>query len=161
MKFSVDYTDLQSKLSKKRAFRLSDVKGKIRKVAFDVVRFVDSDKIDDLWQIHRDGDDEYIVAMYDDEQTEKKAEASVSNPWKAMPDGSGQNIHLFYKDTPIKKIALASLGIPAEDAWLVSRSVSQRLASDQSFFNSFVKELSDEEKKALKQAEPSLLAGKY
>ena len=73
-KFSVDYMDLQSKLSQKRAFRLSDVKEKIRKVAFDVVRFVDSDKLDDLWQIHRDGEDEYIVAMYDEEKTEKKAE---------------------------------------------------------------------------------------
>lgn len=160
-KFSVDYTDLQSKLSVKKAFRLSDVKERIRKVAFDVVRFVDSDKIDELWQIHRNGEDEYIVAMYnEDEQTEKRASASVVTPWKAMPDNSGNNINLFYKDSPIKRIALAPLGIPSEDAWLVSHSISQKLATDQSFLNSFVKELTKEERQALKEIEPSLLAGK-
>lgn len=156
-KFSVDYMDLQSKLSQKRAFRLSDVKEKIKKVAFDVVRFVDSDKLDDLWQIHRDGEDEYIVAMYEEEQVEKKA--SLIN-WRVIPDGSGKNIHLFYKDTPIKKIALAPLGIPTEDAWLVSHSISQKLASDRSFFDSFVKELTITEKQILREVEPSLLAGK-
>ena len=159
MKFSVDYTDLQSKLSKKRAFRLSDVTGKVKKVAFDVVRFVDSDKIDDLWQIHRDGDDEYIVAMYEEEQTEKTASAATTL-WKAIPDGAGKHIHLFYKDTPIKRIALAPLGIPSEDAVMVSRSISQKLASDRSFFDSLVKELTEEERAALKQLEPSLLTGK-
>lgn len=158
MKFSVDYTDLQSKLSQKRAFRLSDVTGKVKKVAFDVVRFVDSDKIDDLWQIHRDGDDEYIVAMYEEEQTEKTA--SIATFWKAIPDGAGKYIHLFYKDTPIKRIALAPLGIPSEDAVMVSRSISQKLASDRSFFDSLVKELTEEEKGALQQLEPSLLTGK-
>ncbi len=159
MKFSVDYTDLQSKLSKKRAFRLSDVTGKVKKVAFDVVRFVDSDKIDDLWQIHRDGDDEYIVAMYEEEQTEKTASVATTS-WRAVPDGAGKNIHLFYKDVPIKRIALAPLGIPSEDAAMVSRSISQKLASDRSFFDSFVKELTEEERATLKQLEPSLLTGK-
>lgn len=159
-KFSVDYTDLQSKLSKKRAFRLSDVKEKIKKVAFDIVRFVDSDNVDDLWQIHRDGEDEYIVAMYD-EQSEKKASASATTNWKAIPDGSRKNIHIFYKDIAIKKIALAPLGIPEDDAWLMSYSISQKLTSDQSFFNSFVKDLTSIEKQVLKQAEPSIMAGKY
>jgi len=158
--FSVDYIDLQKKLSEKKAFRLSDVKGKIKKVAFDVVRFVDSDKLDDLWQIHTDGDDEYIVAMYEEEQTEKTASASTPAPWKALPDGSGNNIHLFYKDTPIKKIALAPLGIPATDAWMVSHSLSQRLATDQSFFDSFLNELTEKERQVLTEAAPSLLAGK-
>lgn len=154
IKFSVDYTDLQSKLSQKRAFRLSDVKEKIRKVAFDVVRFVDSDKIDDLWQIHRDGDDEYIIAMYTENEVEKCASLS---PWKAVPDSSGTHIHLLYKNMPIKKIALAPLGIPLEDVWLVSHSIPQRLATDQSFLDSLLKELTSHERQALIEVEPSFL----
>lgn len=157
MKFSVDYSNLQSKLSQKKAFRLSEVKDRLRKVAFDVVRFVDSDRIDDLWQIHRDGEDEYIVAMYDD-QTEKRASASMT--WKALPDQVGSHVSLFYKNAPIKRIALAPLGIPSEDAWLVCHSIVQKLATDQDYFNSFIKELTENEKKVLKEIEPSLLAGK-
>lgn len=154
-KFSVDYSDLQNKLSRKKAFRLADVKGRIRKVAFDVVRFVDSDKLDDLWQIHRDGEDEYIVAMYNDnEQTEKVA--SITN-WKALPDSSGNHINIFFRNAPVKKIALAPLGIPTEDAWLVSRSISEKLASDQSYLKSFIQELSAHERKALEEIEPSIL----
>jgi hypothetical protein len=159
MKFSVDYTDLQNKLSQKKAFRLLDVKDKLKKVAFDVVRFTDSDKIDDLWQIHRDGDDEYIIAMYDDDQTEKKAVAS-SNPWSAIPDTLGNNINIFYNKNPIKRIKIASLGIPSEDAWLVSHSIMDKLANDKLFFNSFIKELTKEEKTSLNEINPSLLAGK-
>ncbi len=155
-KFSVDYTDLQGKLSKKKAFRLSDVKHKIKKVAFDVVRFVDSDKIDDLWQIHRDGDDEYIVAMYDDEgQT-----PTLKTAWSVLPDASGQNLSVFYGSSPIKRIGLKQLGIPAEDAGMVSQSVRTKLATDEKFLNTFVNELSKEEREALTDANPSLLAGK-
>jgi len=157
VKFSVDYSDLQSKLSQKKAFRLSEVKGRIKKVAFDVVRFVDSDKIDDLWQIYRDGDDEYIVAMYE-EQNEKKA--SASGNWKVLPDSSGSYIHLFCKNVPITRIALTPLGIPSEDAWLVSRTVMEKLANDQSYLNSLIQELTEEEKSSLREVEPSLLAGK-
>lgn len=160
VKFSVDYSALQDKLSQKKAFRLSEVKERIRKVAFDVVRFVDSDKIDDLWQIYRDGDDEYIVAMYENEQTEKKASASISNIWKALPDGSGSHIHLFYKNAPITRIALAPLGIPCEDAWLVSHSMVEKLATDQNYLNSLIQELTEDEKASLREIEPSLLAGK-
>lgn len=156
-RFSVDYSNLQDKLSKKKAFRLSDVKERIRKVAFDVVRFIDSDKIDDLWQIQRDGEDEYIVAMYNDnEQTEKVA--SVTN-WKVLPDNSGGYVSVFFRNEPIKRIALAPLGIPTEDAWLVSKSISEKLASDQSYLRSFIQELSPHERKTLDEIEPAIKLG--
>lgn len=157
MKFSVDYTDLQSKLSKKKAFRLVDVQHKIKKVAFDVVRFVDSDKIDDLWQIHREGEDEYIVAMYEDEAKEKVASAS---PWSAIPDRNQNNVNVFFNGNPIRKISMASLGIPVEDVYIVCRSLTDKLANDKSFFENFIKELTAEERKALEEINPSILAGK-
>ena len=66
-KFAIDVDSLENKLQKKTAYRLEDVKDKVRKVAFDVVRFVDNDAtIDGLWQIQKHDDGEYIVAMYED-----------------------------------------------------------------------------------------------
>src|SRR3990167_7919966 len=158
-KFSVDYTDLQSKLSQNRAFRLVDVRHKIKKVAFDVVRFVDSDRIDDLWQIHRDGEDEYIVAMYDDKKKESSKIASAS-PWTAVPDGAGKNVNVFYCGNPIKRVAIASMGIPPDDAYIACRSLTDKLANDKSFLTSFIKELTAEERKTLDNVNPSILAGK-
>src|SRR5574343_1213936 len=70
-KFALDYSELQSKLTAKRAYPLAEVKDKIRKVAFDVVQFIDSNHIDELWKIERDGDNEYIVAMYDEDDENK------------------------------------------------------------------------------------------
>ena len=50
-KFAVGYASLQSSLEKPKVYKLEDVKDKIKKVVFDVVRFLDSDNIDGLWQI--------------------------------------------------------------------------------------------------------------
>lgn len=155
-KFSVDYTELQSKLSKKQAYRLVDVKHRIRKVAFDVVRFVDSDKIDDLWQIHRDGDDEYIVAMYDDADNKKEsAKTASSTVWNAVQDVAGNYVNVFYHGNPVKKICLAELGISPEDAYLVCQSLKDKLANDKAFLRKFANELDDIEIEELKETVPS------
>lgn len=157
-KFSVDLTELQSKLQAKKAYRLSDVKHKIKKVAFDVVKFVDSDRIDDLWQIQRDGDDEYIVAMYDDNVT--KTASAPTSQWSALADNAGNNVNVFYRNVPVKRICIASMGIPAEDSYLVCRSITEKLASDKSFLVKFLSELTDSERKSLEDIDPSVLATK-
>lgn len=148
-KFSVNYTELQGKFLKKRAYRLDDVKHRIRKVAFDVVRFVDdNDGIDGLWQIHRDGDDEYIVAMYD--EVKKEASKNVtSNIWNALQDSSGNYVNVFYHGNPVKKISLAELGIPPEEAYLVCQSLKDKLANDKVFLRKFANELENIEIKEL------------
>lgn len=154
--FLVDYSELQAKLSKKRAFRLNDVKHKIKKVAFDVVRFVDNDKIDDLWQIHREGDDEYIVAMYDEDQ-QKTASTSI---WSVVPDSNGTNLNVFCNNFPIKRVALNTLGIPSEDAHTVAHMMRKKFSTDQSFIDVFVKELSDKEREVFDEANLTFEAGK-
>lgn len=150
-KFSLDYSNLNQNLNREKYFKLKDVKDRLQKVAFDVVRFIDSDgtgdNIDGLWQIRTNKDGEYIVAMYE-EEIEKTA-SSKKNDWTAMPDRSGSNINIFYKDEPIKIISIASLGIPASDAGIVSQSIVNKLATDELFFNSFVKELTASEKQKL------------
>lgn len=152
-KFAVNYQELETKLEDKpRIFKLADVKDKIRVVAFDVVKFHDSDGLDGLWQIKQTDDGEYIVATYDD--SELTSEASVSTPWKALArDGL---VHVFYKNDPVTKISLASVGIPADEAGLFVSHLPQSLATNKKLAASMLKELSDEERKELFASHPEL-----
>lgn len=126
---SVDYSELQDKLSRKKAYKLEDVSHRIKKVAFDVVRFVDkSDSIDGLWQIHKSNDGDYIVAMYDNEQGEQ---IKSSSNWNAVSDKSGKFINIFYNDTPVTRISLSSLGLPNEEAKSVCGFLPEKLASSE------------------------------
>lgn len=155
-KFAVNYNDVKTQLNQKRKYRLADVKDRLQKVAFDVVRFVDSDKLDDLWKVERDGDDEYIVAMYDDQVLTSEASSVTANDWNVLPDKIG-NIHVFYKETPIKKISLASLNISQNDAHSTCRLVKEKLASSQTFLRKFVNELTETERDSLVEVNPTIL----
>ena len=159
-KFSLDYADLQSKLSQKKMYRLADVQHKLKRVAFDVVRFVDNDNIDQLWKIERDGDDEYIVAMYDDTQVVPQTKTASDNPWNAVADANNEFVHIFFKEEPIKRIAMKDFGISGEDAYMVCGILRSKLASDTNFLRKFVNELSQDERAVLTDAEPSLLSNK-
>lgn len=160
-KFALDYSELQSKLTAKRAYPLAEVKDKIRKVAFDVVQFIDSNHIDELWKIERDGDNEYIVAMYDEDDENKISTSQnkvAASPWQVVLDNAKENIHIFYQSAPIKKIALASLGINSEEAYLVKKYLPNKLASDSSFLDNFIKSLTSAEKQILAEENPSILS---
>lgn len=150
MGISIDYNVLQNEITKRKSYKLSDVKTQIKKVAFDVVRFTSDDDIGHLWQIvNGENGDEYIVAMYDDKVEKTASSASVDNDWKVVPDFQNKNLNVFYKNSPIKKICLANYKIPSEDAFMVSASISEKLCTDQSFLNSFIKEFTEAEKKLL------------
>jgi hypothetical protein len=161
-KFSLDYAGLQSKLSTKKMYRLADVQHKLKRVAFDVVRFVDNNNIDELWKIERDGDDEYIVAMYDENQmlTAAQTKTASDNPWQAIPDSNREFVHIFFKDNAIKRLAMKDLGVPSEDAVMICGILKSKFASDANFLRNFVNELTEDERAVLTDAEPSLLSSK-
>lgn len=145
-KFSLDFNGLDKRLSTKKAYLLADVKDKIVKVAFDVVRFREPlEGIDKLWKIVNEGDHEYIVAMYDDEIPDNVKTAS--NPWSAEVDVYGY-VQIFHHNSPIKKIAVKELGIPVEDAGIVARSLPVKLAADERFRDSFLNSLTIAERRA-------------
>jgi len=79
--FKVDFTKLENKLLKK-SYRLADVKDQLETVAFDVVRFKDSDKGASLWQVQSAEDGDYIVTLYD--ETDNKKTASVADGWEVI-----------------------------------------------------------------------------
>lgn len=153
-KFSVNYEQLHDNLTSKKRYRLEDVKDKITKVAFDVVKFSDGDKIiDGLWEIKSCDDGEYIVALYDNDD---KKVSTASAPWSVIADSSGTNLNIFYKEKAIKKVSLASLGVPEEDHQLVCKSLPIKLASNKSLANSLLNGLSELDRNELFQKYPEL-----
>lgn len=152
-KFALDYSNLEDQLQEKpRVFKLSEVKDKIKKVAFDVVKFNDSEGLDGLWQIKETEDGEYIVATYDD--SELTSESAPESPWKAL--ASADQVHVFFHDTPVAKVTTASVGLPMEEAPQLARHLTDKLASNQKLVKSLLKELSQEEKQELFAKHPEL-----
>jgi hypothetical protein len=164
-KFSVDYSELQQKIEAKQAFRLDDVRHLIRKVAFDVVRFVDSnDTIDGLWQIQEMDDGEYIVAMYEDKDADDPVEktASTKSDWSVFSDRSNENLNIFYKDTPITRVCSSSLGISQDEVSYVCSYLPYSLASNENLVAGLLSDMSPERRKEVFEKFPELsnFAGK-
>lgn len=158
-KFAVNYNDLEVSLSPKpQVFRYDDVKDRLRKIAFDVVRFVDGDDISGLWTVQKTDDGDVIVAKYDDLSgyTQVEKTASVKTDWKALADQEKENIHVFYKDSPVTKISMAVVGIPSSDIDIVCRFLPEKLATNESLVSNMFAEMPLENYKELVSAHPEL-----
>lgn len=151
-KIEFDYKELDFRLTKK-AYRLSDVADKVEKVAFDVVKFKDGD-FSHLWQVNKaDDGNEYIVALYnDDEQIEKTA--SLKNNWTILKDK--ENIHIVYKNEPIAKFAASYLGIKESDLDLVEEYLPNKLATNKSLVEKLLKSVGKFKKEELARKYPEL-----
>jgi len=146
-KFAVDYSYIDQKLNSQKSYKYEEVKNRLVKVAYDIVRFMDADEsIDGLWQIQKTDDGEVIVAMYDD--TVKTASKKTESDWHVFPDRANTSINIFYKNEPIKRIASEMI----EDSnFLPSlcKDIEVKLASDDSFRNKLLNELSLDQKSDL------------
>ena len=92
-KFAVDYSTIEKDLNRPKFYKYEDVKDKLVKVAFDVVRFMDTNEdIDGLWQIQKTDDGEVIVAMYD---TPDSKEIKAESDWHVFPDRKNASINIF------------------------------------------------------------------
>jgi len=130
---------LLEKILLKKAYKLSDVKDKIVKVAFDVVKFKDNDDMSNLWQVvNGDNDDEqYIVAMYDD-LLEKQA--SSANPWYV--EVGKDNLSIFYKNEQIAKVAANKLGLDKKELAFVPEYLPKTLLKNKKMVSNLLKEVS-------------------
>ena len=126
-KFSLDYGHLSDSLeeSGRKQFRLDDVKDRIEKVAFNVVRFRDNSDIDDLWEVRETNDGPVIVALYDDDG--RKADGD----WSAVSDVKTASVHVYYKGDPLVRIAAKDLNIPADEVRMLARWLPDKLATDE------------------------------
>lgn len=149
-KFAVDYQVLGQKMTERKVYRFEDVKDRLVKVAFDVVRFREDDNIDGLWQIQATDDGELIVAMYEEEPGLE----SKSNDWAAVADKTGSVINVFYKTEPVMKFAASSVGI--EDVSNLVETLPKSLSENTNLRQAMLNELPLEEKAALLAKYPEL-----
>lgn len=150
-KFAIDYTKLVPTVAGPKRFPLDAVKNKIRKVAFDVVRFMDSEGIDGLWQIQKMEDGkEYILAMYESPVTEK-----TSTDWNVIVD-KNSNASIFYKGTPVMKVDLLSVGIDSKDIESVGDILPEKLKTNTKLAASLLKSLPHNVKENLIKVHPEL-----
>jgi len=154
--FSIDYQELANSVSHahKEFFKLADVKHRLEKVGFDVVRFKDGNP-DELWQIQNSDDGDYIVARYDSE--EPKVEGKTASRWDTMISESSGDINIFYKGQPITKIAASKLGISSDDLGTVKRFLPEKLASDKGFVKALLNTLDETSRDAILKLYPELL----
>jgi hypothetical protein len=150
--FSINYESLDGALNAKK-YKLSDVKDRIEKVSFDIVRFKDGDKGADLWQIQSADDGDYIVSLYEEEKENVKTASEKTN-WEV--ESNHGNLHFFYKGDPIFKAASSSLGLSDSDASVVSKTLPKKLANDQSFVRLLLKQVDSASKQRILTKYPEL-----
>ena len=154
-----DYKVLNDKLSAKKAFKYEDVKDRLIKVAFDIVRFRDADaSIDGLWQIQNTDDGEVIVATY-----EEKPELQVTaTNWAAQTDKAASTAYIFYKGAFVKKFSSKDIlpGVSAEDGLNIkdlAEHLPNSLETNASLRNAFINTLlTTDEREAFLSKYPEL-----
>jgi hypothetical protein len=144
--FELDYTTL-SNLDKK-TYKLSEVKDRIIRVAFDIVR-LQGEPIDELWEIQSADDGDYIVARYnsDDESAPPIKQASAKTPWEAIAKEG--EVHLFYKNSAFTKFA-------HDDANTIADFLPTKLSTDQHFVEALFATLTPERQTEIKTLYPEL-----
>ena len=153
-KFNIDYNQLDGTVNKS-FYKLSEVKDKIEKVAFDIVRFKDSDKGADLWQIQNSDDGDYIVAKYNQEEEVVKTASALSN-WEVNYNKLSNNLNIFYKGEQIAKIASNKLGLTSDTLNNVESFLPQSLENNKKLVTSLLKQLPEVTKNAVLNKYPEL-----
>lgn len=151
MKQSIDYLKLENKIYKK-AYRLADVKDRVEKVAFDIVKFKDSDSGANLWQIQNADDGEYIVALYQNDE-----EIKTASNWDISVVKTAGAIQISYKGDPLVTLASSKLGIPQTDLSKVKEYLPAKLAENKKLVSALLKELSPSVRQAVINKYPELV----
>jgi len=148
-KFSIDLDNVSSVVSKK-SYKLSDVKDKIVKIAFDVVKFKDA-PADELWQIQSSDDGDYIIALYNEE--DKVVTASLQ-PWSVLVKSA--DLHIFYKQEHLCKVASSLLGFQESDLSLAQQYLPKRLASNKNLVKALLNSVDRDTQKSILAKYPEL-----
>ncbi len=115
------------------------------------MKFKDADNIDGLWQIQSADDGEIIVALY-----EEPVQLEAKSSWSALTDKTASYVHLFYKNEPITKVAMSSLGIKKEEMIEFVEALPKILAENTSVRSAMLSELSTEDSSNLIKKYPEL-----
>lgn len=153
--FDIDYNGLSSsvKYIDKEIFKLSDVKHRIERFAFDIVKFKDGTS-DELWQVQNSDDGDYIVAKYEIDEPKEASKEEVK--WDVVVNAA-KEINIFYNNYPVVKVASDQLGVLDEDLDTVKNFLPNKLASDKNFAKSLINTLDETSKSSLLKLYPELL----
>lgn len=151
-KFTVDLNNLAQTVSTERVYKLSDVQHRIKKVAYDLVRFRDNEDTEQLWKIEERSDGPVIVALYGDDGG--LVTESVANDWEAIPDKVA--MHIFYKGEPLASLNSKDLGIPTSEFELASTWLPKKLSSDESLQKSLFTKIAKTSRDLISKRFPEL-----
>ena len=149
-KNDLDYSGLENKIYK-RAYRLSDVKERLETVAFDIVRFKDSDNSADLWQVQSADDGDYIVAMYQEEEVKTAA------LWGVVVSKTAGDLQVSYKGDPLVRVSSGKLGIPRSELSKIEEYLPSKLAANKKLVKALLNELTESAKKEVLNKYPELV----
>src|SRR5260370_14693014 len=150
-KFSINYSSLANQMTKKY-YRLYDVKEQLETFAFDVVRFKDTDKSADLWQVQSADDGDYIVALYQPDEEEKTAAL-----WNVSISKTAGDLQVSYKGDPLVRISAGKLGIPRSELNKVPGYLPAKLAANPKLVKALLNELSESAKNEVLTKYPELV----
>lgn len=149
-KFDVNYASLEQKIFKK-AFKLKDVQHQLVKYAFDLVKFPEMDDGANLWQIQKDHDGDYIVALYQSD------DHKVASSWDVTVNKIAGNLQISYKGDPLVRISSAKLGIPVKELDKVEEYLPAKLADNKKLVKALLNELSPTSKSQVLNKYPELI----
>ena len=149
--FKIDYSKIENVVDCK-TYKLADVKDRLVKIAFDIVRFKDSDKAADLWQIQTDPEGEYIVAMYQADSVEKTAA-----DWEVSLNKVANNLEFYYKGDPVVCVAANKLGMNASELKDASSYLPAKLANNKNLVQALLNQTDKTTKNHILSKYPELL----
>jgi hypothetical protein len=154
--FSIDYSALDTRINK-RYYKLSDIAHRLEKVAFDIVRFKDSNDADELWQIQQADDGQYIVARYDEEAAEIVEKTASIHTWEVLVNKASGDVSVFYKSNPVAKFSATKLGVPVSDLDTLTHFLPKQLNTNKELVKALLDNLSKTEKYQLLRTYPELV----
>lgn len=156
-KHSVNFVTLADKVYK-RKYLVSEVADRIEKVAFDIVKFKESDDRANLWQVVTGEDgNQYIISRYDNaDDVEKTATASVKNPWSVHKSSLSNKLDISYKNEYIASITASHLGIKEGELNKVASYLPNSLNENKKLVSALLNDLGMSAKKDLVSKYPEL-----
>lgn len=137
----------------KRKYKLAEVRERLVKVAFDVVRFKDDDNLN-LWKIESGQDGEYIVALYEDTTPEQVKTAKLNNKWSSIQ--SNDSIIVSYANVPVAKFSAQELNMDVSELNFATSFLPKKLAENATLRQSLLKKISPDFRQNLTSQFPEL-----
>lgn len=151
-KFQIDVEALKQKMIKK-SYKLSDVKDRIEKVSWDIVRFTEGDDAANLWQVQSADDGEYIISLYEEAPEEVK---TANSNWQISLSKTASVMDFYYKGDPIISLKADKLGLPTDDLAAATRYLPKKLSENKQLVRALLNELGKTAKNEVLNKYPEL-----